>query len=101
MAKFIVHYLGGNQPASEEEGQRHFKKYQDWLTSLGDSVIKPMVPHKNTVTLSPDGTESKGSQISMSGHTLIQADSIESAVTMMKNCPFLEIQGSLEVSEIS
>ncbi len=100
MARFIIHYLAGNPPSSQEEGQKHFKKYQEWLASLGDSVIEPMVPYKNTVTLSPDGTETKGSQISMSGHTIIQAVSIESAVNMIKDCPFLEIQGVLEVSEI-
>ena len=36
----------------------------------------------------------------MSGFTIIEAESIESALSMAKSCPFLEIGGSLEVSEL-
>jgi hypothetical protein len=36
----------------------------------------------------------------MSGFTIIEADSMESALAIAKSCPFLEIGGSLEVSEL-
>jgi hypothetical protein len=36
----------------------------------------------------------------MSGYTIVEADSIEAALSMAKACPFLEIGGSLEVSEL-
>jgi hypothetical protein len=36
----------------------------------------------------------------MSGHTIIQAGSIEDAVAIAKACPFPETNGSLEVAEI-
>jgi len=36
----------------------------------------------------------------MSGYTIVEADSIEAALEMAKACPFLEIGGSLEVSEL-
>jgi hypothetical protein len=34
----------------------------------------------------------------MSGYTIIEADSIEAALTIAKACPFLNIGDSLEVS---
>jgi len=40
------------------------------------------------------------SATNMSGFTLITADSLEAAVNVAKRCPFLEIGGQLEVSEI-
>ncbi len=36
----------------------------------------------------------------MSGYTLIEADSMESAIDAVKSCPFLRINGTLEVSEL-
>ena len=58
MAQYVIVYLGGDKPASPEEGKQHFAKYKAWLASLGESVISPMNPIKNTSTLKSDGTVS-------------------------------------------
>jgi hypothetical protein len=100
MAQYIIVYLGGDKPSSPEEGKQHFAKYKEWLASLGDSVVSPMNPFKNTSTLDSDGTVSTGSTTTMSGYTIIEAESIETALEMAKACPFLDIGGSLEVSEL-
>jgi hypothetical protein len=99
MPQYIMTYLGGNQPSSPEEGQKHFAKYKEWLSSLGDAAVSPANPLKNTSTVNPDGTVTDGSTTSMSGYTIIEADSMEAALSMAKACPFLDIGGSLEVSE--
>jgi len=39
MAQYIISYLGGDQPSSPEEGKQHFAKYNEWLSSLGKSVV--------------------------------------------------------------
>jgi hypothetical protein len=36
----------------------------------------------------------------MSGYTIVEADSMDAALEMAKSCPFLDINGSLEVSEL-
>lgn len=100
MAKFMLTYLGGDQPSSPEEGQKHFAKYKEWLGSLGDAIVSPANPLKGTCIVSPDGSVSTGGQSNMSGFTVVQADSLEAALEMAKSCPFLEINGSLEVSEM-
>jgi hypothetical protein len=100
MPQFVIVYLGGNQPSNPEEGKKHFAKYMEWMSSLGDSVISPMNPLKNTSVVSPDGTVTEGTTTAMSGYTIIEADSMESALSVAKKCPFLEIDGTLEVSEL-
>ncbi len=100
MNQYIITYLGGNQPSSAEAGQKHFAKYQKWLGSLGEAAVKPMVPYKNTHLVKPDESVSEGSSVAMTGHTVVQAESIEQAIVYAKSCPFLEIDGSLEVAEI-
>ena len=100
MAQYIITYLGGNQPSSPEEGQQHFAKYKEWLTSLGDSAVSPANPLKDTTTVNPDGSVSAGGTTTMSGYTIIESDSMDAALSIAKACPFLEIGGSLEVSEL-
>jgi hypothetical protein len=100
MTQFVFVYLGGNQPSSPEEGKKHFTKYMEWLASLGDSVVSPMLPLKDTCTVSSDGKVREGGSSAMSGFTIINADSIKVALTIAQACPFLEIGGSLEVSEL-
>ena len=100
MSQYLIVYLGGDQPSSPEEGKKHFSKYMDWLSSLGDSVISPANPLKNTSTVNPDGTVSTGGTTTMSGYTIIETDSMDAALEVAKACPFLDIGGSLEVSEL-
>ena len=100
MKQYVLVYLGGNQPSSPEEANKHFSKYMEWLSSLGDSVVSPTIPLKDTHTVSSDGTIGEGGSSAMSGFTIIKAESMEAALTIAQACPFLEIGGSLEVSEL-
>ncbi len=100
MAQYIMTYLGGEPPASPEEGQRHFARYMEWLGSLGDAAVSPANPLKDTSTVNPDGSVEAGGSSGMSGYTIVEAESMEAALAMAKSCPFLEIGGSLEVSEL-
>jgi len=95
MTQFIVTYLGGNQPATADEGRAHFAKYMQWINALGEAVISAMNPLKDTHHIAPDGTVSSTIGTGMSGFTIIEA-----AVEITKACPFLDIGGSLEVSEL-
>ena len=100
MATYILVYLGGNQPSDPEEGAKHFQKYREWLGSLGDALISPANPLKDTNVITPDGNVAPGSVTEMSGFTVIQADTMQIAVELARSCPFLEIGGTLEVSEM-
>ena len=100
MTQFVFVYLGGNQPSSPDEAKKHFTKYMEWLASLGDTIVSPMLPLKDTSTVSSDGTISAGGSSAMSGFSIIKAGSIEAALAIAQGCPFLEIGGSLEVSEL-
>lgn len=100
MPQYIFVYLGGEYPASPEEGQKHLEKYQQWLTSLGDAVVSPAVPFKDTHTVQPNGSASPGSVTAMSGLSIIRMNSMEEAIAAAQDCPFLEIKGTLEVSEM-
>ena len=96
----MITYLGGDKPSTPEEGKQHMSNYMAWLSSLGDSAISPANPIKNTNTVHPDGSVTEGGTTSMSGFTVIETDSMEAALQIAKACPFLDVGGSLEVSEL-
>jgi len=100
MAQYIMTYVGGNQPSSPEEGQKHFAKYKEWLSSLGDAAVSPANPLKDTSTVNPDGSVTAGGSSNMSGYTIVEAESMDAALSFAKACPFLDMGGSLEVSEL-
>ena len=100
MKQFVLVYLGGNNPSSAEEAEKHFSKYTAWLSSLGEAVVIPTIPLKDTTTVRPDGTIGEGGSSAMSGFSIIKAESMDAALSIARACPFLEIGGSLEVSEL-
>lgn len=100
MAQFMMTYFGGDQPTTPEAGKAHFAEFQQWLTTLGDAVVSPANPLRNTQVVQPDGSTSAGSQVAMSGFTVLKAETIEAAVEMAQSCPFLTINGTLEVAEL-
>ena len=100
MPQYIFVYLGGEYPSDPKQGQKHFEKYQQWLTSLGDAVLSPAIPLKDTHTVQADGSTSPGSISAMSGMSILRMSSMEEALAAAQSCPFLEINGALEVSEM-
>ena len=100
MPQYMITYLGMPEPMTPEEGQEHRAKYMEWLGALGDSAISPANPLKNTSTVQSDGSVSSGGSTGMSGFTLIEAESDDAALAVAKACPFLEVGGTLEVSEL-
>ncbi|HEY6094128.1 MAG TPA: YciI family protein [Gallionellaceae bacterium] len=100
MKQYVLAYLGGNHPTNPEEARLHHMKYVEWLSSLGDALVVPTIPLKDTSTVSSNGSVREGSTSAMSGFSVIKADSMEAALSIAQACPFLEIGGSLEVSEV-
>ena len=100
MQQYVICYFGGNHTNDPQDAKEQQARYMEWLQSLGSAVVSPMNPFKNSRTILPDGSVKEGSATAMSGYTIVQAESIEAAVTMTRSCPFLEIEGTLEVSEL-
>jgi hypothetical protein len=100
MAQYIFVYLGGEYPTDATAAQKHLEQFQQWLISLGDAVVSPAIPFKDTHTVQPDGTASQGTMSAMSGLGIMKFGSMQEAVAAAQSCPFLEINGTLEISEM-
>lgn len=100
MPQYIFIYVGGDYPDNPEEGKKHFEEYQGWLSSLGNAVVSPAIPFKDTHTVHPDGKTQQGTTTLMSGMSILNFESMGAAIEAANSCPFLKINGTLEVSEM-
>ncbi len=101
MTQYVIVYFGGDEPESQEAGQAHFSAYMAWLDSLGSAVVSPANPMRNIHSITrANGTVSHG-ESGMSGYTIIDVADIETALEMASRCPFLDVNGRLEVAELA
>ena len=100
MPKFIFAYHGGKMPETEEEGARVMAEWMAWFEQMGPAVVDGGNPVGPSSTVQPDGTiSSDGGSNPLSGYSLVDADNIEAAIALAKDCPVLRAEGSVEVAE--
>ncbi len=100
MSSYVFAYHGGNRPESPEEGAKHMAKWKAWIGGLGDAVVNPGTPLGKSKTVSSAGVSDYDGSNPMSGFSIVIADSMDAALEMAKECPLLEIGGTLEVAEV-
>lgn len=98
MAKFLLAYKGGDQPQGEEEGRAVMQAWTTWFSSLGEAVADMGNPIGATKSVGPDGTSKDGGS-DISGYSVLEADSMDSAVAMAQSCPHLQANGIIDVCE--
>ena len=99
MSNFIIAYHGRKKPDSPEEGAKQMARWQAWLGGLGDAVVNPGTPLGKSRIVSSDGVSDDGGSNPLTGFSIVEADSMDAALEMAKECPFLEI-GTIEVAEV-
>lgn len=99
MSKFILAYHGKPEIQSKEDGAEHMKKWKEWSQGLGDAVVDPGMPASTSMTVSNDGVTDGGGSNPLSGITIIQAETMEDAIDMVKGCPHLSGTGTVEIAQ--
>ena len=98
MGKYVLLYSGGSMPQSDAETQKVMKALDGWFSKLGKAVVDqgdPFTP--NVKSVGSNGAVSDGPVGGMaSGYSIIEADSLDAAVKMAKDCPVL--QGGAKIS---
>ena len=101
MAQFIFTYHAGKQPETPEHGKQAMQAWKDWAAKLGAALVNPGTPVGETKVLTSKGVSDAPSSNPIDGFSIIEADNMEAALEMLKDCPHLHIfDGTLEVSEM-
>jgi hypothetical protein len=100
MAKYLLVYHGGSQPATQEEGAQVMGAWMQWFGQLGPAVVDGGSPTNASKTIDSTGAVSDGGGANpVTGYSILQADSLDAAVALAKGCPHLSRGGSVEVTE--
>ena len=99
MGTYALIYIGGSEPASEEEGKAVMDAWIAWFGTLGDAVIDGGNPFGPAVTVAPDGAVAEGGASRAGGYSILRADDLAAATAMAQGCPHLAAGGSVEVYE--
>lgn len=100
MAKYVLVYSGGGpMPETDEGRQAVMAAWTSWFGGLGAAVVDPGNPFGASSTVTAAGA-ADGNSSGANGYSILQADTLDSAVTMAKGCPMLGIGGSVEVHEV-
>lgn len=99
MNKYILAYHGGGGFETKEEGAAHMVRWNAWTASLGAALIDPGLPAGPSKTVSADGVEDGGGANPLSGISILEAESMDAALEMVKGCPHIDIGGTIEVAE--
>ena len=101
MANYVLIFTGGGMPESEEKQAAVMAAWGAWYAELGEALVNPGNPFAPAAkNIASDGTVSDGPIGTMaSGYTVLEADSMESAVSMSKKCPMLQGNGQITVYE--
>jgi hypothetical protein len=100
MSKFVLTYHGGAMAETEEEQATVMAAWGAWMEDLGSALKDPGNPAGASKTIGSDGSVSDGGGSNpVTGYSLIEAGSLDEAVTLAKGNPVLESGGSIEVVE--
>jgi hypothetical protein len=99
MGNFVLVYVGGSQPASEEEGKAVMDAWMAWFGTLGDAVVDGGNPFGASASIAPGGAVSEGSASGATGYSVLRADDLAAAIALAQGCPHLAAGGTVEVHE--
>ena len=74
------------------------KRWKEWMSSLGGALVNPGVPLKKGKTISSSAVSDNNDPQRLTGYSMVQADSLDAVVEMVKTCPHLE-HGTVDVAE--
>ncbi|HEY4342138.1 MAG TPA: hypothetical protein VGM97_19495 [Steroidobacteraceae bacterium] len=100
MAKFLFVYHGGSRPEGKEAQAKTMAAWGQWFGSMGKALTDGGNPVGPSSTVRSNGTVAKdGGANPTSGYSLVEALTLEDALTIAKGCPLLAAGGSVEVAQ--
>lgn len=82
-----------------EEMQASIAAWETWFAGLGEKVVDAGNPFGPSKTLATDGSASDGAASRVTGYSVIEAESLDAATTLAKDCPNLSDGGGVEIYE--
>ncbi|GAB4236529.1 MAG: YciI family protein [Ekhidna sp.] len=104
MKKYLYVFRGGEgyDQQSPEEMQAHMERWGEWMAKvkgIGHPLHKEGKVVEKAGEVITDGPFAEGKEL-VGGYIILDADDLDHAVALSKDCPIFEFGGTTEVREI-
>jgi hypothetical protein len=100
MAKYLLLYSGGSMPETEAEQAAVMKAWDGWFHQIGSALADGGNPFSGSAKgIASDGAVSDSVVAPATGYSILEADSLDAAVTLAKGCPVLQGGAGISVYE--
>ena len=100
MTNYVLAYTGGSMAQTDEERAAAMDAWGAWFGGLGSAVVDAGNPFGAAATVGPDGSTRDGGAAGLTGYSVVSADGLAAAGTLVKGCPVLSSGGSVEIYEV-
>lgn len=91
MTRYGLLYVGEPPVAGDEEAAKAGQqRWFEWIGGLGDAVINPGMPMGPATRVSMEGVSPAPTEGRLTGMTIVEAESMESAIEIAKSSPYVE-----------
>ncbi|HXX59463.1 MAG TPA: hypothetical protein VEI27_02160 [Dehalococcoidales bacterium] len=101
MAKYLLIYFDGKMPKNKEESDKTTADWMRWFQNLGKAVIDSGNPTKPVKLIDTKGMKDIGNKNLITGYSILEAESMDKAMTMSKSSPHLTSGGQIALYEIT
>ena len=100
MTNFVLLYVGGTYPETEEQQAEVMGAWGAWYEKVGDAVVDGGNPFSSAKSITADGVVDGASTApAVTGYTIIQADSLDAAAALTADHPHVHYGGQVSVHE--
>ena len=101
MKKFLLLYSGGMAGMSQQECEASMKVWEKWFKDIGQSIVDMGAPLARSRTLSSSGTQDGNGGLAANGYTMFQANDLDAAAKLVKDCPGIAEGGKVHIFELA
>ena len=99
--RYLIIYLHDYVLPGTDTGSQFSSSFDAWVASIADYAVgRTINPIENSQLLNSQNSDTADSQPLASGFSIIEADDMDTVLSLAKECPLLDIGGSVEVSRI-
>jgi hypothetical protein len=100
MTKYLLVYLGGTPDSDQKAAEKTKTAWIKWMGDLGKALVDMGAPTRPEKLVGRGGVKSIGANGVM-GYTVIQADSLDAAIGLVKGSPHIVIaNGEVGIHQI-
>ncbi len=100
MTNYVLLYVGGTMPETEEESAQVMADWGAWYQAMGDSVTDGGNPFNEAKSMTADGVaDGPATNPGVTGYTIIDAESLDAAMEKVKDHPHVKHGGQVSVHQ--